>query len=209
MSGWRRALGALWPKRLAAQLIALLLFALLASQVVGLAILLDERRHALRAAERAQVLARTASIVRLVEATPAELHPHVLGTASSPRLRFWVDDHAAVDGTVEAHRRNPLQARLAELLDGGAGPVLVELSDQRRDVWDWFDRRRNATAEIEETRVGNGRPGRAAAAAGQRREQRRAWRHMSLIASVQLPEGRWLNVATGSRGPRQPQRCRP
>jgi hypothetical protein len=52
----RGALRALWPKRLAAQLIALLLFALVASQVVTLAILLDERRHALRAADRAQVL---------------------------------------------------------------------------------------------------------------------------------------------------------
>ena len=197
MSGWRRALAALWPQRLAAQLIALLLFALLASQVVSLMILLDERRHALRAAERAQVLARTASIVRLVEATPPELHPHILRTASSPRLRFWVDDANAVDGTVEAHRRNPLQARLAELLDDSARLVLVELSDQRRDVWDWFERGQDATAEADETAVGNGRPGRAAAAAEQRREQRRAWRHMSLIASVQLPEGRWLNVATG------------
>jgi hypothetical protein len=179
VSGWRRALAALWPRRLAAQLIALLLFALLASQLVSLAILLDERRHALRAAERAQVLARTASIVRLVEATPAELHPHILRTASSPRLRFWVDDDAAVDATVEAHRRNPLQARLAELLDGSARPVLVELSDQRRDVWDWFERGQGATAEADETGVGNRRPGRAAAAAEQRREQRRAWRHMS------------------------------
>ena len=71
MSGWRRALSALWPKRLAAQLIALLLCALFAAQVISLVILLDERGHALRAAERAQVLARTASIVRLVQATPS------------------------------------------------------------------------------------------------------------------------------------------
>ena len=42
--------------------------------------------------------------------------------------------------TVEAHRHNPLQARLAELLDGSAQQVLVELSDQRRDVWGWFER---------------------------------------------------------------------
>jgi signal transduction histidine kinase len=195
MSGWRRAVGALWPKRLAAQLIALLLCALVASQVISLVILLDERRHALRAAERAQVLARTASIVRLVEATPPELHPHILRTASSPRLRFWVDGASAVDATVEVHRSNPLQARLAELLDGGAQQVLVELSDQRREMWDWFEQEDDDAVE-DQARLRDGQPVRPAAAAEQRRERRRAWRHMSLIASVQLPDGRWLNVET-------------
>jgi signal transduction histidine kinase len=202
VSRWRRALGALWPKRLAAQLIALLLFALVASQVVSLVILLDERWHALRAAERAQVLARTASIVRLVEATPPELHPHILRTASSPRLRFWVDDANAVDGTVAAHRHNPLQARLAELLDGSAQQILVELSDQRGAVWGWLERGRDDDAGADQTRVGDGPAGRPAAAAERRREERRRWRHMSLTASVQLPEGRWLNVET--RFPRAP-----
>ena len=125
----RRILRALWPRRLAAQLIALLLSALVVSQAVSLAILLDERRLALRAAERAQVLARTASIVRLMAATPPTLHPQILSTASSPRLRFSVDDDHAVDATVEAHRHNPLQERLADLLGGSARQVLVELSD--------------------------------------------------------------------------------
>ena len=50
----RRILRALWPRRLAAQLIALLLSALVVSQAVSLVILLDERRLALRAAERAR-----------------------------------------------------------------------------------------------------------------------------------------------------------
>jgi signal transduction histidine kinase len=189
-------MGALWPKRLAAQLIALLLFALVVSQVLSLVILLDERRHALRSAERAQVLARIASIVRLLEATPPGLHPHILRTASSLRLRFWVDDATAVDGTVAAHRHNPLQARLAELLDGSSQQVLVELSDQQRDVWDWFERQRYEEDGADQTRVGSGASGRPAAAAERRREQRRTWRHMSLIASVQLPGGRWLNVET-------------
>jgi hypothetical protein len=182
MSRWRGALRALWPKRLAAQLIALLLFALVAAQGVSLAILLDERRHALRSAERAQVLARTASIVRLVEATPPELHPHILRTASSPRLRFWVDDVNAVDGTIEAHRHNPLQARLAELLNGSAQEILVELSDQGRDVWDWFERRQDEEIGADRARVGDGAAVRPAAATERRREERRRWRHMSLIA---------------------------
>jgi signal transduction histidine kinase len=190
----RRALRAIWPKRLAAQLIALLLFALVASQAVSLVILLDERRHALRAAERAQVLAHTASIVRLVEATPPALHPHILRTASSPRLRFWVDEHHAVDATLAAQRDNPLQQRLAELLDGSAQQVLVELTDERREIWRWFERPRD---DDEEQRVDRDYALRQTAAAAEwRREHRRKWRPMSLIASVQMTDGRWLNVET-------------
>ena len=65
-----------------------MLSALVLSQVISLAILLDERRLALRAAERAQVLARTASIARLIEATPPTLHPQILrhGELASPAL---------------------------------------------------------------------------------------------------------------------------
>ena len=190
----RRAMRAIWPKRLAAQLIALLLFALVASQAVSLVILLDERRHALRAAERAQVLARTASIVRLVEGTPPALHPHILRTASSPRLRFWVDDAQAVDAAVAAHRDNPLQERLADLLDGSAQQVLVELSDERREIWRWFERPRD---DDDEQRVdGDHALRQTAAAAERRREHRRKWRPISLIASVQMTDGRWLNVET-------------
>ena len=195
MRRWRRALRAIWPKRLAAQLIALLLFALIASQVVSLVILLDERRHALRAAERAQVLARTASIVRLVEATPPALHPHILRTASSPRLRFWVDDATAVDAAVAAHRDNPLQKRLIDLLDGSAQQVLVELSDEKREIWRWLERRRDD--DDDEQRVdGDHALRQTAAAAEARREHRRKWRSMNLIASVQMTDGRWLNVET-------------
>jgi signal transduction histidine kinase len=190
---------AIWPKRLAAQLITLLLFALIATQVVSLVILLDERRHALRAADRAQVLARTASIVRLMEATPAELHPHILSTASSPRLRFWVARDHAVDAAIEAHRHNPLQQRLDELLEGSSPQVLVELTDERGEMWDWFERGRDDDREgDDEARVEGDRAFRqAAAAAERRREHRRKWRQMSLVASVRLTDGRWLNVETG------------
>ncbi len=192
----RRLLRALWPRRLAAQLVALLLSALVVSQAVSLIILLDERRLALRAAERAQVLARTASIVRLVEATPPTLHPQILGTASSPRLRFSVDDDHAVDATVGAYRHNPLQERLAELLGGGARQVLVELSDPTPEMWGWFERARGADDQVGPERVQDGAAVRPAAADHWQRGRHHAWRHMSLSASVQLADGRWLNVET-------------
>lgn len=132
------ALRHLWPRRLAGQLIALLLLALVISQAVTLTILLDERGHAVRAADRLQVLARTASIVRLLEATPPSLHPQILRTASSPRLRFWLDDESAVDERGEGDRSNGLQRRLRDLLGGEAHRVRVDLRDPD-GFWRWRD----------------------------------------------------------------------
>ena len=62
----------LWPRSLAGQMIALLLLALVVAQGVTLYITLDERQHALRAAERSQVVSRLVSVVRLLSETPAD-----------------------------------------------------------------------------------------------------------------------------------------
>ncbi len=102
----------------------------------------------------------------------------------------------AVDGTVEAHRHNPLQERLAELLGGSARQVLVELSDQRPEIWGWFERARGGDDQGGAERAQDSPALRPAAAAQWQRGRHRAWRHMSLIASVQLADGRWLNVET-------------
>ena len=73
----RQRLMALLPRSLAGQMIALLLLALVAAQGVTLAIYLDERRHAVRAAERAQVISRLVSVVRLLGDTPPELSERI------------------------------------------------------------------------------------------------------------------------------------
>ena len=80
----------LWPRRLAGQLIALLLLALILSQAASVVIFMDERRIAIRAAERKQILERTASVVRLIEGTPEALHGQIVRSASTGHLRFWL-----------------------------------------------------------------------------------------------------------------------
>ncbi len=57
----------LWPRRLAGQMIALLLLALVLAQAASFLIFADERWAAVQTAERGQILARTASIVRVIE----------------------------------------------------------------------------------------------------------------------------------------------
>ncbi len=106
----------LWPKRLAGQMIALLLIALVLAQIITIAIFADERRLAVRAADRAQLLGRTVSIVRLLENTPPSLHQQVLDTAGSPRLRYWISSDSVVPADTGRDRNHPARQRLAALL---------------------------------------------------------------------------------------------
>lgn len=166
-----------WPRGLTGQLLAVLLVALLAGQALSLALIADERRLALRAANREQVLTRTASLVRLLAETPPELHERILAAVSSRALRFSLDEESAVDPLPPGHSRNRLARRLAELLEDTHLPVLVEIRDERR--------LRNLVG-FEPVDRATGRP-------LYWREHRAA---LALLISVRLPDGRWLNAGT-------------
>ncbi len=124
---WRRLRP--WPRSLAGQLIALLLLALIASHLIAGALFVGERRDALLAAQREQVLARTATAVRLLAATPPAQARRLLRAASSPELRFRVTPRppvpaAAMDSRLERRLAAALAARLA---GSGAGAPRVAL----------------------------------------------------------------------------------
>ncbi len=190
-----------WPRSLAGQTIALLLLALVAVQAISLYLFLDERRHAVRAADRAQVLSRTVSMVRLLGETPPELSRRLIETASGPRLRYWLAGASAVDPEDTAHRNNPLRARLADRLRGtGAREVLVEVDNpsfryavKRQEGmprwWHHEHRDDDGHDDDEENEFGerHGEP--------EWRDHRRRF-PLSLTIAVQLQDGRWLNAAT-------------
>ncbi len=139
----------LWPARLAGQLIALLLLALILAQAISLWIFLDERRLAVQSANRLQILSRTASIIRLLEDTPAALHEQILRTASTSLLRFWLADASAVDPADAANRDNRLQQVLAGHLAGvGVEEVLVDWRDEDGGWGDWWRARKPDRALI-------------------------------------------------------------
>lgn len=184
-----------WPKRMAGQLIALLLLALVLSQAASLLFLAGERRTAVRAVEREQIAERTASVVRLVEESPPSLREQVVRTAGSRRLRFWIAETSAVPGDA-AEPGAPLHHHLLMLL----GP------DRPREVRvvlaDGGGLRRRARGDDE----GEQEPKRSAAmgpahgdaafghAAGPREQG-----PLGLAISVRLDDGRWLNARTGAR----------
>ena len=196
----------LWPRSLAGQMIALLLLALVISQGISLAIFLDERRVALRAAERAQVLSRTAAVVRLLAETPHELGLRVTEAASTPRLGFWLAAESAIEPSDEKARDNPLQQRLRTELDGsGAAPVLVRVEEPEDRFFRWRAARLRGDArdddddhddddefddDDEDERFDH-----------HRWREHGHWRsryahRLSLTIAVGLPDGAWLNAAT-------------
>ena len=178
-------------------MIALLLLALVVAQGITLAITLDERHQALRAAERAQVVSRLVSVVRLLGETPAELSPRITRAASGPRLEFWLAQSAALDAADPQTNGHPLQRRIAELLaDSGVRQVLVYL-ERPEGFLEWRRERREARREVHEHEDHDDDDFRRE----HRREhaewhERRKFQPLSMTVSVRLGDGRWLNAAT-------------
>ena len=204
----RARLRRLWPTRLAGQLIALLLLALILAQAISFWIFLDERRLAVQSANRLQILSRTASIIRLLEDTPAALHEQILRTASTPLLRFWLADASAVDPADAANRDNRLQQVLAGHLAGvGVEEVLVDWRDEDGGWGDWWRARKPDRALIRpvgdaDARASDDGPATREQVRDDDRQwpRDRRWRHPrlppNLVVSAQLDDGRWLNVGT-------------
>jgi signal transduction histidine kinase len=171
----------LWTtRRLAGQLVLIVLAALLVGQALSLLVFADERRAALGAANREQVLARTVALVRLLDDTPETLHARILAASSSQQLRFRLGPESAVAATDDdrRHARNRLARRLADLLDGNGGrAVLADIIEDgprlgRLIGFDPVDGR-------------NGRP-----PYGRAHHPKPA----ALVLAVQLPDGTWLNA---------------
>ena len=192
----------LWPRRLAGQMIALLLLALVLAQAASFLIFTDERWAAVQTAERRQILARTASIVRVIESTPPALHEQIVRTASTPPLRFWLSDQSAVDAK-DAKEDSWLRQRLIGLLDDGpTREVLVDLHDDEH-----FWSRASAAEEVDRATGTVGDVARTGEMQSQDRfERRNVHRHRrplppNLLISTRLNDGRWLNAGMSVPSP--------
>ena len=86
-----------WTHSLAAQFIGLMLLALALSQGIGFLISWDERGQALKAAAKSEFFSRTASLARLLEATPPALQDDILSASGTSYSRFWVSPDGPED----------------------------------------------------------------------------------------------------------------
>lgn len=141
------------PWTLTWQVIGLLLLALITAQLATFAIMSGERRSAVDAFARQQVLERAAALVRLIETTesPGERR-RALRAFSTPALRFWLADEPAIDAAENA-LPGPVAQRLETLLgDGQTRQVLIALGDFEGHRGGgrpahWHDRWRRAEAK--------------------------------------------------------------
>lgn len=97
------------------QLFLLLVGVLLAAQIVGLFFFVDERSLAVRAALGFEAAGRAASVARLLEEAPPDLHAAILRAANSPLVRFDMTDTPRVER--HSHRNGgPVESRVRTLL---------------------------------------------------------------------------------------------
>ena len=172
---WRRL--TLWPRSLGGQLTALILAAIVVSQLFTLWLFTDERRGALLEFAGGSVVSRTAALVDLLEDTPPNLHDELRAAASSPLMYYWMSARPvlAESGSTVAERR--IQQRLQR-----------EIGDNRivrTDVG------RNITVPRYHRKGAGKRP----KAMAENRQPRTRNVPLIVAMSVQLDSGQWLNMA--------------
>jgi len=131
----RRLIKRLWPQSLTAQLVCLLLGAIILTHIVLGVMLAEERRDAVASERRGYALSRVAAISRILTTTPRDNWADVLRVAQSSqnRLRLVPEtDLQAGDGFVS----DSLTHRLNEALSLENGiPARVEILSED-DCWD-------------------------------------------------------------------------
>jgi len=186
----RKLAAALWPSTLASQLIILLLAAIIAAQALSIWIFQDERRIALVAAARDNLLSRSVSLAELIADTPPDLQDRILEASSTRFAVFWVGDTPLAPAPGNSRLERRLQGYMARDLGKGQAVHINIHADEKRGP-----RRREADED-----------------------DQRSWRDVpkrerphnlhkimnkpeDLSISISMTGGRWLNVATSYRPP--------
>jgi len=189
-----------WPQRLTGQLIASILLALVAAQAITLLIFHDERRAAVRAASRAEILSRTAAMVRLLNETPPRYHQQIIDSASGPRLRFSLDSESLLPAGARGGAGVALESRLVELLGPDAREVRVAVETRSaRALPDVRERRRRDRDDDDDHADEAHRDARADWREGRKKEWKgkdRRRRFPDLTISVLPQSPLWLNIRT-------------
>lgn len=178
------------PKSLIGQLILVIIVALIVTQIIGAIIFAGERRAALRTLGEGETLSRTASVVRIIGETPVDLRKRVLRAATSRRLNFWISDVSAVPSQDSTFINNRIAARLRDLSEVPTDrAVLVDV----REIDSGLFRYRLERYEEKERDKDD------------EDDDHHRWqkRHgpTSLLISVELENGQWLNAENLFRAP--------
>jgi len=170
------------PRSFAGRLALLLVLALLVAQAAAFALFAHERAQALRHVYRDAVVARTASVVRLIRDTQPATHLRVAEAASTRWLRYRLADRPDIAGGAAEGRAADIAGDLARRLELAPDQVRADFALLRARA---DERAEDDRDDEDELRPERSRAGGAA---------RLRW----LRLSVALPDGRWLNVSAGA-----------
>jgi signal transduction histidine kinase len=179
---------------LGGQLIALLLTALIGSQIVSIWLFAGERRLAIYEAIGDGVIIRTASLVPLLDTADAATRSQLLQATSSAITRFWVDQKPIVTASSRSGPERRLGSALAEELGQDRG-IRVQLSSDGKAYSEYLqktkrERETTGASSLEKLEERE-----------RRREERLRHRLIAIEFSVPLADGLWLNVLTSHRPP--------
>ncbi len=187
----------LLPQTLAGQMIALLLLALVGSQILSFWFFFDERRAAVRAAARGHVFSRTGSVVRLLGETPPRLHAKILDTTSNPRLRFWLSGKPIADQSTASDGRSALlTSHLRRELPPGIEMAFVNVIEEGALFSRPWRRRQARDHRVRENRPDRPWPRSEPRPRGENEHPRHHAHRLGLKVSVLIADQRWLNAET-------------
>lgn len=171
-----------FTRSLRGQLVLLVLGALVLAQSFSLWLFVDERSLAVRAAIGGEAAGRAANVALLIEEAPPELRSSILRAADSPLIRFQIAEEPTVD-----HLNH---------FDGGAVEALIRTLLGPGDTRDVRVELHEAVEEFVSTSNSEPNP--------VHMHPRLMHDHMSaieMVVSVELNDGKWLNVDTRFQRP--------
>jgi len=164
-------------RSLRAQLVILIVAALVVAQAISLWLFVDERSLAIRAALGFEAAGRAANVARLLEEAPPDLQASILRAANSPLVRFELSDAPSVTEP-DHHHAAPVEARVRALLgDSYSRDIRVRLDDIETPVLPLP----NLSPEMAEMH---------------RSMMRGELAALEMTLSIALAGGQWLNVGT-------------
>jgi signal transduction histidine kinase len=174
----------LWPRRLSGQMIALVLIGLGLAQVFSFVIYRVQHQSTLRSIRDQHVLARIASVGRLLVDTPPALHDRIVRAASSPLLRLTLNGKPVLETSPPSRRGLLLRQELARLMD--VDPINIRIGVRESTRHSHSDRHEEDEDEHDDEH-------------DLRRRARHGKQASVLVVAVRLDDGQWLNAIGGSR----------
>ena len=178
------------PRSLAGRLTLLLLLALAIAQGIAVFLFAEERVEAVRHAHRDNVMVRAGTVARLLADTPNALHGPIVSAASTDFVRFSLTAEPLVGEIGTGPRAEAIARDLSVALGVGRERIRVappwsrhRHDRDRGDRDDRDDHRRPDSRDDDDEDDHHHGPKR--------------WRRHWFTASVDVGDGRWLNVAVG------------